>query len=268
MSNQQGGQQAAQAKIDAVAKALIDARTQFRPIDELPDELLPSDVIEAQHIDDRVAELTGWEVLGWKIGCTSEHAQQVLGSPGPLVGRVYSVLQSGVELGPDQLMTEQNLEGELAVTFRQDITPATRPDRAAIVASVAAVHPAIELVGGRFVKFIGLPLPCVVADAGGNSHLVLGPPAPGFDPEDLIDVAGSMSVDGAVTGTGTGADVLGHPVNALVWLVDHLRARGITLRAGQVVTTGTLTQLAPLVEGSTAVAAFEGVGEVTVSRVR
>jgi 2-keto-4-pentenoate hydratase len=255
-------------KVDAVASALIDARTSGAPIEELAGELQPADIDEAQRIDDRVAELSGWKVQGWKIGCTSVHAQEVLGSPGPIVGRVYSVLESGAELNADQLMAEPSIEGEFAMVLGRDISPEDDLDRAAVIAAVAEVRPAIELVGGRFTRFVGLPLPTLVADASGNSHLVLGPQAEGFDPERLVTSAGTMTVDGVVAGQGTGADVLGDPINALEWLVAHLKERGITLSAGQVITTGTLTQLAALPAGATATASFDGVGEVTLSRAR
>ena len=254
-------------KIDGIASALIEARTSGIPIEEPPEERRPADVIEAQRIDDRVAEMSGWAVQGWKIGCTSAHAQEVLGSPGPIVGRVYSVLESGAELTEDQLMGEPSVEGEFAVVLGRDITPEDNLDRAAVIGAVAEVRPAIELVGGRFTRFVGLALPTLIADASGNSHLVLGRAASGFDPERLVGAGGIMTVNGLVAGQGTGADVLGDPINALEWLVAHLKERGISLQAGQVITTGTLTQLASLSAGATAKAAFDGVGEVSVSRV-
>lgn len=256
------------SKIDALAAALIEARTTGTPIEQLADELQPVDVTEAQRVDDRVAAAAGWEVRGWKIGCTSTHAQEVLGSPGPIVGRVYSVLDSGAELGHHQVMGDLSVEGEFALVLGRDIRPDDTLDRAAVLAAIAEVRPAIEVVGGRFTRFVGLPLPTLIADASGNSHLILGPPAAGFDPAELVGSAGTMTVDGQPAGAGTGADVLGDPINALEWLVAHLRERRVALFAGQVITTGTLTQLAGLPAGSTAHANFSGVGEVTVSRVR
>ncbi|MEM7322539.1 MAG: fumarylacetoacetate hydrolase family protein [Actinomycetota bacterium] len=252
-------------RIEELAAALIEARTERRPLDEGA-AWVPVDVGAAQRVDDRVAELSGWDVAGWKIGCTSAHAQQVLGSAGPIVGRVYSVVESGITLGPTDLMTEPNLEGEFTVVLGRDITPGDVVDRAGVIDAVAEVRPAIEVVGGRFSRFVGLPLNQVIADASGNSHLVLGPPAVGVTPDQLVDMPGVMTVDGAEAGRGTGADVLGDPITALLWLVDHLAGRGIDLRAGQAITTGTLTQLAPLPPGSTAVASFGAVGEVSVSR--
>lgn len=260
-------------RIDTAAAMLIEARTTGRLLAGLPAVAMPVDVDEAMAVDDRVAELTGWDVLGWKIGCTSEHAQVLLGSPEPLAGRVYAISETGARIGPDELGTNRvndpMIEGEFAFTIGTDLNPGPQSgvakSRAEVVAAIRSVHPAIEVVGGRFTNFLEVPLFCLVADAGTNTHLVLGPAAEGIDPEQLAAAVGRMTVDGTEVGRGTGADVLGHPITALLWLVTHLERRGISLRAGQVVSTGTLTQVVGLPAGATAVASFDDVGQVSVS---
>lgn len=248
-----------------LATALLEARRSGHPLNS-ESLWVPGDPTQAQLVDDRVAQLTDQPVRGWKIGCTSEHAQQVLGSDGPIAGRVYSVLESGTTLSPNQLMGEPNLEGEFAFVLGRDVEPGQAADRSSVVDAIAEVRPAIEVVAGRYTRFLGLPLNQVIADAGGNSHLVLGPAAAGVDPERLATTPGVMTVNGHEAGRGTGADVLGDPINALQWLLANLAERGITLEQGQVVTTGTLTQLAPLPLGGTAVASFGDVGEVILKR--
>lgn len=259
-------------RIDGLASLLIEARSEGRPIDDVPADLVPVDAVEAQLVDDHVAARTGWPVLGWKIGCTSEHAQKLLGSPGPFAGRVYSVFDSGVRLSADQFCSEPYLEGELAFTLDDDLDPAgpgAAPphSRQAVLAAVAAVRPAIEVVGGRYSTFIGAPLTLLIADAGVNTLLVIGDHVEGVDPDRLRSTGAEMQLDGTVVGSGSGADVLGDPVEALVWLANHLSARNIGLRAGQTVTTGTATQVAHLPVGARATAAFDGIGSVSVTRI-
>ena len=253
-------------KIDALAKLLVAARTDGRALDGVPDELVPRDPAEAQLVDDHVAAITGWPVLGWKIGCTSEHAQQLLGSPGPFAGRVYSVFQSGSTIGADRLVAEPSVEGEFAFLLSSDLAPVDRPrSRHEVLLAIGAVRPSIELVGGRFAALVGTPLALLVADAGANTHLVLGQPV-AAELDTLPSVTARMEIDDRVTGRGTGADVLGDPVAALVWLADHLSARGIGLQAGQVVSTGTATQISPLPAGATATVTLDGIGSATVTR--
>lgn len=256
----------------ALAELLIEARTSGTPIGAVADELMPSDAAAAERVDDRVAELTGWPVLGWKIGCTSEMAQEMLGADGPFAGRVYRVESSGATVSSEELMVEPLLEGEFAFRFGVDVDPESlivdgTVDRAALLAVVDAVLPAIEFVGGRYVQFAGTPLDLIVADAGSNSLLVLGDPRSDVDLDTLVKATATMTVDGVETGRGTGAHVLGDPIDALAWLVANLAGRGITVTAGQVVTTGTATQVTPLAAGAAATASFDGIGSVTINRI-
>ena len=256
-----------QRRIDTLARGLIAARLDRAALGQPDPELIPASQAEAEAVDDRVAELTGWPVLGWKIGCTSPHAQELLRADGPFVGRVYTVDDSGITLAAGDMAVEPLLEGEFAFTVAADVAPTGGPRSPAdLVAALADVRPAIEVVGGRYGDIMATPLMSVIADAGANIRLVLGSPVPVPTPDVLVATAARMEVDGAVTGRGIGADVLGGPIRALAWLLDNLSSRGLTLAAGQVVTTGTATQVTTLPPGSVATATLDGIGTVTVAR--
>ncbi len=254
------------SSISSLAELLIEARTEGRAVESVPDDLIPPTMERAQAVDDAVAHMSGWPVLGWKIGCTSIYAQELLGTDGPFAGRVYDVRESGTVLAIDELPSEPLLEGEFAFVLGQGIDPDADPiDRAGLTARVAEIRPAIEVVGGRYASFVGLDVRLLVADAGANGLVVVGEPAVAVDPASLAAAGATMSVDGSRTGAGTGADVLGDPLDALLWLVHHLRARGIGLEAGQLISTGTATQVAPIQSGSTATAEFDLVGSVSLA---
>ena len=78
---------------------------------------------------------------------------------------------------------------------------------------------------------------------------------------------GRAVINGVQAGQGTGADVLGHPHDALAWLADHLAAGGKALRAGEIVLTGSLVKTVWLEAGDEAVMELEGLGSVAVSFV-
>jgi 2-keto-4-pentenoate hydratase len=82
---------------------------------------------------------------------------------------------------------------------------------------------------------------------------------------DLLHLIGRAIVTCAEIGRGSGADVLGHPYNALAWLANHLAAAGKTLRAGEIVLTGSLVKTVWLNAGDRVTMDLSGLGEVHVA---
>ena len=64
---------------------------------------------------------------------------------------------------------------------------------------------------------------------------------------------------------GHGGNVLGDPRIALTWLANELRQLGVTLRAGEVVTTGTCHPPLPIQPGDVCAADFGLLGRVSVT---
>jgi 2-keto-4-pentenoate hydratase len=106
-----------------------------------------------------------------------------------------------------------------------------------------------------------LTAPTAVADNSLAARLLLGD-RPTTGDVDLAREGVELLVDGERRATGTGAAVLGHPADAVAWLADALSARGDALRAGDVVTTGSITEPVPVASGETVVARFSSLGTV------
>ena len=94
---------------------------------------------------------------------------------------------------------------------------------------------------------------------------VLGEAVPRNNAPDLLRVAGRALINGEEAGSGTGADVLGHPHNALAWLANHLAAEGRGLHAGQIVLTGSLVKTVWLNAGDHVRMELKGLGDVEVT---
>ena len=94
---------------------------------------------------------------------------------------------------------------------------------------------------------------------------MLGPSIGDWRERDLAAAAATLSIDGEPTASGTGANVLGHPLNTLVWLANDLSGRGIGLDESAVVTTGSMTGMTPCRPGATAVGDFGLLGSVQVT---
>jgi 2-keto-4-pentenoate hydratase len=128
--------------------------------------------------------------------------------------------------------------------------------------AIEAYHPAIEIVDDRYVKWESMGAPTLVADDFFAAGCVLGKAVARTKAPDLLTVKGRAIVNGKEVGRGTGADVLGHPHNALAWLANHLADEGKGLHAGQVVLTGSLVKTVWLNAGDSVKMELDGLGTV------
>ena len=79
---------------------------------------------------------------------------------------------------------------------------------------------------------------------------------------DLVEHPVIGAVPDRETRTGKGGNVLGDPRFALTWLANELSGIGVTLRAGEVVTTGTCIVPLPIAPGDRIHADFGALGAV------
>ena len=95
--------------------------------------------------------------------------------------------------------------------------------------------------------------------------VVLGKPRMDWQSLDLATINGTMTINGENVGEGQGKLILGHPMNALTWLIEHLNARGTSLKAGEFVTLGSVVKTAWITNPQTEVVIeFEGLGRASV----
>jgi len=103
------------------------------------------------------------------------------------------------------------------------------------------------------------------ADGSSAAGVVLGPPLD-VGPLDCHRVAVEPRQDGSTIASATAAAAGGHPLSGVAWLCAQLAARGVALRAGDLVITGGLTSVVPLRHGMTLEAVFDGRTRVQLSR--
>lgn len=248
------------------ASALLAGRRSGSPLPALPADCLPVSLDEGYEIQNAFVAQTGGEVVGYKIGATSQKAQSFLGAATPFFGRVFDIglYESPARLPADRFIFRL-IEPEFAFGLGEDLPP--RPDgydRAGVESAIALVRPAIEIVTCALENWHFQGVPSLVADNGVNGALVLGPPDEDWRRLDLAAHAVELTVNGAPAGDGVGANALGHPVEALLWLANQLSDRGIGLKKGEVVTTGVVTPFVLLEAGDEAVASYGILGEVAV----
>lgn len=208
-------------------------------------------------------------VAGWKIGCTTPVMQAYLGIDQPCAGAVFATT---VHASPAELdrrgFVRPGVECEIAVRLGRDLGPGDAPlSRARVAEAVAAVMAAIELVDDRYTDFRALGAPTLIADNFFGAGCVLGPEVADWRRHDLAALRGRMTIDGRLYGEGRGDAILGHPLDALLWLARHRSERGESLQAGCVVTLGSLVQTRWVERGQTVVVAIDGLGEARLRLV-
>jgi 2-keto-4-pentenoate hydratase len=254
------------------SQVIAAARTSLKPLPALPQQLMPHSLDDGYRVQSEVHQLLTTELgplVGYKIGCTSEVMQKYLAIPHPCAGGVHArgLHQSGAVLKAADFV-RVGVECEIAVRLGKDLVLAGAPfTRDSVAASIECYLPAIEIVDDRYVEWETLGAPTLVADDFFAAGIVLGRPVARSAVADLAGVKGRTLINDQERGSGTGADVLGHPHNALAWLANHLASQGGGLRAGEIVMTGSLVKTIWLEAGAQAAMEFSGLGNVQVTFV-
>lgn len=261
---------------DAIAAWLHRSIKEREVLSDPPDGL-SADLSVAYEIQDllvaRMAADDG-PIVGWKVALTTPVMQQMCGVDHPCEG---AVLADRVFSSPATCDTARlgrlGVEAEIALTLGQDLPGEGQPYSADTVArAIASAHAALELVDDRNADYSAITAAKLIANNALNAGIVLGPAAlAGAGPGGARSVAslgsakGAIVIDGEVIAEGTGADILGHPLNAIAWLANSLNARGRMLRAGDVVMCGSFVRTQFPAVGQTVTCRVEGLGEATVT---
>src|SRR3954466_13106166 len=228
----------------AYLMAAHEKRERFTP---LPAELAPRTAEEAYAIQDSYVALRAENlgaIAGYKIALSSSEMQRFVGVDSPQAG---VMLESTLRRSPARVRAADYVhlivEFEIAVQMAADLPAADAPyTRAHVAKYVGAVMPAIEIADDRNADYSQLsrhPLE-LIADNGWNEGAVLGVPLRDWKPLDLGAVRGVATINGKVVGEGVGAAALGHPLDAVAWIANHLAAHGRGLVFRDVVITGSI----------------------------
>lgn len=219
----------------------------------------------AYRLQDELREtlLAGGERLaGWKAAFTNRAAQEAnqLAEPGCAFLLASGVLASGAEVSFSRF-SGCAVEAEIAFVMRRELAgPGVTPARAAT--AVEGALAALELVDFRYSgKAIGTD---VIAEGVYAVAIVLGGALTPITGLDLALEGLVYEHNGAIAATNTAAEVMGNPLTSLAWVANHLGSRGLGLRAGDVVMTGSVSKLLRPRAGDTVRASYTRLGSVSV----
>ncbi len=240
-------------------KAAQDSAQQIEPFTaRVQDFDLPSAYSVASLLHrERLAE--GAIPVGRKIGFTNPDVWPRFGIEEPIWSYVYDTtvvqLQDSQTNCPIERFSEPRIEPEIVFHFGSDLSADAQ--LLDVVNAIDWVAHGFEIVQSHFPGW-NFKVPDTVADGGLHGALLVGPPRPletlGTDPVSVLE---SLSVnllsDGQLIETGKGSNVLGNPFAAIVHLLSVLgkQPNPAPLKAGEIVTTGTITTAQPVRVGQT-----------------
>ena len=200
----------------------------------------------------------GERQIGWKVGLTSKAIQQQFNVHEPVFGCILESEDSGHVFAPGELINP-GFENELCLRLGSDLSGTITPDEAR--AAIDVVYPSLEIIEtrGNLTEHLALAL----ADNAQQKTVVLGTPA--TFPAHPETVEARVIINGEVVATGTGDAVLGNPLNSVVWLAAKLATFGRSLKAGEIIMSGSFTRQFPIRPGDRIRCEFSGLGAVETS---
>jgi 2-keto-4-pentenoate hydratase len=201
----------------------------------------------------------GERQAGWKVGLTAAAMRVQHHVHEPCFG---FLLESGNRPSGYRFrlaeLTRPGFENELCITLGRALRgPGVTADQAR--AALLEVAPALEIVEKR--GDFAADLPATLADNAQQKAFVTGAAVP-LGELDLAVAQVSVYVDDALRERASGAEVMGNPLNSIVWLANKLAEFGLALEPGQRVMSGSFTRQYPLDAPARLRAVFDPIGVV------
>jgi 2-oxopent-4-enoate/cis-2-oxohex-4-enoate hydratase len=221
---------------------------------------------DAYHVQQRMLARRlekGERVIGKKIGVTSKAVMNMLGVHQPdfgylLDGMVYNEGETIDMAG----LIQPKAEGEIAFLLKKDLQ-GPGVTAADVLAATEGVMACFEIVDSRIQDW-KIKIQDTVSDNASCGVFVLGDQLVDLADLDLALCGMVLEKNGEIVVTGAGAASMGHPVNAMVWLANTLGELGIALKAGDIVLSGAMGAMVPVVKGDNLRMTIGGIGGCSV----
>ena len=195
----------------------------------------------------------GWQPAGRKIGFTNRTLWARYGVYEPMWGMVYdrTLIHAVRDRARVRLegLVQPRIEPEICFKLSR-VPRSSGADE--LLSCIEWMAHAVEIVQCHHPDWKVTIADCC-ADNGLHGRLIVGTPAPLQDIEKLPHVEARLFKAGRLVDRGVGANVLGSPLTSLGYLVDLLQRQpqAPPLAAGEIVTTGVLTDAHPVAAGET-----------------
>jgi 2-keto-4-pentenoate hydratase len=253
------------ASAAAQLRTATESATTCAPVREIVGTSTDIDVGYAiQQVNTDIDLAAGRRISGRKIGVTSKAVQAQIGVDQPDFGTLFVDMEfgDGVDVPVGRLL-QPRAEAEVALVLAHDLDRGEH-SFADIIRATAFALPSIEIVDSRIEGWDISIVDTIADNASCGLYVLGGRPVP-LDRVDLRTIVMSMAINDVEVSSGIGSACLGHPLHAARWLANTMCARNTPLRAGDVVMTGALGPMKPIVAGDTITATFGDLGTATTS---
>ena len=245
---------------------LYDSLISCRPVEPITNRESDISIDDAYQIQLRMIQrrLDAGEILvGKKIGLTSKVVMEMLGVNQPDFGHLLSgmVFNEGEAVDTSKMIAPK-AEAEVAFVLSRDLT-GPGVTAADVLRATDCVMPCFEIVDSR-IKDWKIKIQDTVADNASCGVFTLGATRKSTHDLDLSLAGMVLDKNGEIISTSAGASVQGSPVNAVAWLANTLGRLGISLKAGDVILSGSQSPLVPVKAGDSLHCSVGGLGSTSV----
>ena len=259
------------SRIEQAAEHQAKQHRARKPLDVMLHSFAPQTMADAYAVQagmvSRLAETRG-HTAGYKIAYTSAVMRERAGIGQPCYGRIpASMVHDSPAVVDSGDYGGVGIECEVAVRLGAGLPSSGAPfTRESIAEYIEWLAASFELVDRREAPSLEGQMPeiCSIVTNISNGGAVLGDPVADWQDIDLAASRGTMSVNGETVGEGVGVDVMGHPLEPLVWLANTLAADGVSMEKGALVLTGSFAPPVMLNTGDEASIHIDGLGGATL----
>jgi 2-keto-4-pentenoate hydratase len=257
-------------RVTAACDYLLDMRAKQRRVAALPADVVPRTLAEGYGVQEllvrKLLDRAGSRAIGYKIACTSELAQKSLGVDAPFFGvlMTHSTHPSGATL-PGSDFVVRCAEAEFGFEMAADVPGGATYTAESIREFIGTAMPSIEIVDHRYDNWKTVGAPSLLADNAIHGAWIVGEPHAKWRDIDFAKHPTALVVNGTTTFPGSGAAVLGNPLNVVAWLANELPKFGRVLRRGDRITTGLTTDVYLANPGDRLAADFGVMGKVEMT---
>ncbi|MCC7461838.1 MAG: fumarylacetoacetate hydrolase family protein [Gammaproteobacteria bacterium] len=256
---------AGSGRTEAAARYLLERRAGAAREPAFPAPLAPADEAAAYAIQEEVVRGLGARIGGWKASLLT----RATGHSAPLFADALH--DSPARLRAAHLPTRSTravgIEPEIAFRLHSGLPPradGAAHSRAAVIDVLGSAHAVIELCVCRFEPFSEAPALDRLADGLLGEALVIGPPQPNWRVLEIARLPLRVRINGEVAHDARGGHGFNDPLGSVVWLANHLAARGRALAAGDIVTTGSCAGIRFVTAGTCVDVEFGGLGAASL----